>query len=132
MEPLTAGAIALVTLLLDKTWEKAGEKVVDTAFQRAVNLLNLLRKKSPETGGAIAKVVENPAVREQQPADYGEAVLVEKVTAVANANAEIKQQLEALAEAIQSQPKFAQVIENWQGINIKGGTVTIEKPTFTF
>jgi hypothetical protein len=26
MEPLTAGAIALVTLLLDKTWEKAIDK----------------------------------------------------------------------------------------------------------
>ena len=132
MEPLTTGAISLLTLLLEKTWDKAGEKIVDTAFQQAGNLLKLLKKKSPETGGAITKVVENPALREQQPADYGEAVLVKKVTAVAKADPEIKQQLEALAEAMQSQPKFTQVIENWQGINIKGGEVTIEKPNFSF
>ena len=132
MEPLTAGAIALITLLLDKTWDKAGEKVVDTVWGRAENLLQLLRQKAPETGGKLEKVGENPALKEQQPKDYGEAVLVEKVTEVAKVEPEIKQQLEALAEAMQSQPKFTQVIENWRGINIKGGEVTIEKPTFNF
>ena len=120
MEPITAGAIALITLLLDKTLDKTGEKIVDKAFEQGGKLVKLLKAKSPETGTAIEKVAENPELAKQQPEDYGEAVLVEKVESAAKTDPEIRAEVEALAETVQSQPQLSQVIENWKGINIKG------------
>ena len=132
MEPITAGAIALITLLLDKTLDKTGEKIVDKAFEQGGKLVKLLKAKSPETGTAIEKVAENPQLAKQQPEDYGEAVLVEKVESAAKTDPEIRAEVEALAETVQSQPQLTQVIENWKGINIKGGSPTINNPTFNF
>ena len=60
MEPIAAGAIALITLLLDKTLDKTGEKIVDKAFEQGGKLVKLLKAKSPETGTVIEKVAENP------------------------------------------------------------------------
>ena len=79
MEPLSAGAIALLTPLLDKTLDKTIEVSVGEAFEHKDKLLKLLKRKSPETGSAIEKVAQEPELVNQQPEDYGEAVLVEKV-----------------------------------------------------
>ena len=119
----------MITLLLDKTLDKTGKKIVDKAFEQGGNLVKLLKAKSPETGTAIEKVAENPELAKQQPEDYGEAVLVEKVESAAKTDPEIRAEVEALAETVQSQPQLTQVIENWKGINIKGGSPTINNPT---
>lgn len=68
---------------------------------------------------------------EQQPEDYGEAVLVEKVESAANSDSEIAAAVQALADAVKSQTPVT-TIENWKGINIKGGSQTINNPNFTF
>ncbi|MCC5622567.1 hypothetical protein [Nostoc sp. CHAB 5715] len=130
MEPLTAGAIALVTLLLNKTFEKTGEIIVAKVFDQGGKVVKLLKEKSPETASVIEIVQNNPQLAEQQPEDYGEAVLVERIKEQAVANPEIRAAVEALGEAAKSQPQLNTVIENWKGINIKGGTTTISGNIF--
>jgi len=133
MEPLTAGAIAFLYLLMDKTLDKTGDAVIDQAFSQGGKLLQLLKRKSPETGNAIERVVQHPELAQQQPDDYGEAILVEKVERDAQADPEIRASVEALAQTVKSQPQIInKVIENWKGINIKGGTNTISGNTFQF
>ncbi|MBD2415323.1 hypothetical protein FACHB389_17785 [Nostoc calcicola FACHB-389] len=132
MEPLTAGAIALVTLLLNKTFEKTGEIVVAKAFEQGGKVIKLLKDKSPRTASAIERVQQDPQLAKQEPEDYGEAVLVEKIKEEAVADREIRAAIEALGEIVKSQPQLVKTIENWQGINIKGGTNTITGNTFQF
>lgn len=132
MEPLTAGAIALVTLLLNKTFEKTGEIVVAKAFEQGGKVIKLLKDKSPRTASEIERVQQDPQLVKQEPEDYGEAVLVEKIKEEAVADPEIRAAIEALGEIVKSQPQLVKTIENWQGINIKGGTTTITGNTFQF
>lgn len=132
MEPLTATLIA--TLILTKAFEKTGEKLGEATLEQGGKLLALLKRKSPATATAIEQVAQQPALAEQQPANFGEAVLVEQVEA-ATADPEVKQAVEALAEAARSQPgmvvnmtKLAEKI----GIVNQGGTQTFSGNTFNF
>lgn len=129
MEPFTAGAIA--TLVLTKAFEKAGETLGEKVMEKGGKLMQLLKRKSPDTASAIEVAAQNPELIEQQPEDYGEAVLVEKVESAANSDSEIAAAVQALADAVKSQVP-ATTIENWKGINIKGGSPTINNPNFTF
>ena len=129
MEPFTAGAIA--TLVLTKALEKAGETLGEKVMEKGGKLMQLLKRKSPDTASAIEVAAQHPELVEQQPEDYGEAVLVEKVESAANSDSEIAPAVQALADAVKSQVP-ATTIENWKGINIKGGSPTINNPNFTF
>lgn len=140
MEPLSLTAGAIATLVLTKALEKTGEKLGEKAIEQGGKLMQLLKHKSPETASAIELVAQRPELAEQQPLDYGEAVLVEKVETAAEVHPEIKAAIEDLAvkveAATQKSPQLAEVvktvIENWQGINIKGGNNTINNPNLTF
>lgn len=98
----------------------------------------------------LAAAKENPALPSQQPEDYGEAVLIEEIKSAA-ADPKIKAAIEELAAQVEEAPKNSQLekaftalaekvnpqtpattIENWKGINIKGGTNTISSPSFNF
>jgi len=129
MEPFTAGAIA--TLVLTKAIEKAGETLGEKVMEKGGKLMQLLKRKSPDTASAIEVAAQHPELVEQQPEDYGEAVLVEKVESAAKSDSEIAEAVQALADAVKSQVP-ATTIENWKGINIKGGSPTINNPNFTF
>lgn len=129
MELFTAGAIA--TLVLTKAIEKAGETLGEKVMEKSGKLMQLLKRKSPDTASAIEVAAQHPELIEQQPKDYGEAVLVEKVESAANSDSEIAAAVQALADAVKSQVP-ATTIENWKGINIKGGSPTINNPNFTF
>lgn len=129
MNLITNGAIALITHLLNKTLDKAEGKIADKIIDQ---VLSIVKRNNPETGNLIEKVADQPELVQQQPADYGEAVLVEKLEASAKIDPEIKAALEQLAKAVESNPKMTQVIENWKGINIKGGNPTINNPVFNF
>ncbi len=129
MEPFTAGAIA--TLVLTKAIEKAGETLGEKVMEKSGKLMQLLKRKSPDTASAIEVAAQHPELIEQQPEDYGEAVLVEKVESAAKSDSEIAQAVQGLADAVKSQVP-ATTIENWKGINIKGGSPTINSPKFTF
>jgi hypothetical protein len=116
MEPFTAGAIA--TLVLTKDIEKAGETLGEKVMDKGGKSMQLLKRKSPDTASAIEVAAKHPELVEQQPEDYGEAVLVEKVESAANSDSEIAAAVQALADAVKSQVP-ATTIENWKGINIK-------------
>ena len=129
MEPFTAGAIA--TLVLTKAIEKTGETLGEKVMEKGGKLMQLLKRKSPDTASAIEVAAQHPELVEQQPEDYGEVILVEKVESAANSDSEIAAAVQALADAVKSQVP-ATTIENWKGINIKGGNPTINNPNFTF
>jgi hypothetical protein len=152
MEPLTAGAIALVTLLLNKTFEKTGEIIVVKAFEQGGKVIELLKQKSRDTADILEAAVKNAALPVGQREDIGEAVLVEKIESVGKADPEIKAAVEALASstdiASAQNPQLAAAIEaltetvkaqrpsiineNWQGINFKNANPTISNNTFKF
>lgn len=129
MEAFTAGTIA--TLVLTKAFEKVGETLGEKVMEKSGKLMQLLKRKSPDTASAIEAVAQHPELVEQQPEDYGEAVLVDKVESVANSDSEIAAAVQALAYAVKTQVP-ATTIENWKGINIKGGSPTINNPNLTF
>ncbi|MEB3181727.1 MAG: hypothetical protein VKL59_22245 [Nostocaceae cyanobacterium] len=141
MEPLTLGVNFLV-FLGGKLGEWAMEKAWDTAYD---DIMAKMAAASPETASKLALPPEERK-------DIGEAVLIEEVKQVAQKHPEVKAAVEALGndvnQAAKTHPELEKAIkeltealknqspsvvnENWQGINIKGGTNTIDKPTFTF
>ncbi|MGI2903943.1 hypothetical protein [Tolypothrix sp. VBCCA 56010] len=140
MEPLTAGAIALGLYLGGKFADWGIEKAFDAGLDYAKQKL---QAKSPDTVATLAAL---PAGRE----DIGVAVL--EIEKAAQADPEIKAAVEALGndvnQAAKTNPQLEKAIqdltqmvqaqrpgiinENWQGINIKGGDNTINKPNFDF
>lgn len=125
MEPFTAGAIATLFLMkaIEKTGEIFGEKVL---VEKGGQLMKLLNRKSPDTARAIELVAQHPELIEQQPEDYGEAVLVEKVESAAKSDSEIALAVQALADAVKSQPQtnhnITNIAEKIYG-NIQGGSI---------
>lgn len=95
MEPLTAGAIAIGTVIATKALEKTGEKVGETLWNKTGEFLVTLKKHSPHTVVAIEKVPS-------QPLDYGKAVL--EVESVAKAHPQVNQAVQELVAAAQANP----------------------------
>ena len=106
MDPVTAGAIALVTLLLNKSVEKTGEILAEKTFEQGGKLMKLLKRKSPETAGELEAAAEHLALPPGQPEDFGEAVLVEKIESAAKADPEIRAAVEALATDVDAAAKL--------------------------
>jgi flagellar biosynthesis/type III secretory pathway M-ring protein FliF/YscJ len=129
MEPVELTAAAIATLFLTKALEKTGEKLGEEAFKQGGKLLQLLKRKSPETASAIEKVVQNPELAEQQPQDYGVAVLIEKVEETAKAEPEVAAALRDWANVVQSQgstiQNFTKLAEKI-GMVVQGGQVNID------
>lgn len=95
MEPLTAGAIAVGTLVATKVLEKTTEKGTEILLDKAGKFLATLKKHSPHTVVAIEKAPE-------QPLDYSKAVF--EVESVAKANPEVAQAAQELARAAETNP----------------------------
>ncbi|MBR8833342.1 MAG: hypothetical protein DSM106950_04685 [Stigonema ocellatum SAG 48.90 = DSM 106950] len=95
MEPLTAGAIAVGTVIATKALEKTGEKVGETLWDKTGKFLASLEKQSPGTITAIEKAPE-------QPLDYGKAVL--EVESAVKANPEVNQAAQELVAAAETNP----------------------------
>ncbi|MBD2458465.1 hypothetical protein H6G80_30915 [Nostoc sp. FACHB-87] len=137
MEPLTAGAIAFTTWVVGKIIDWSTDKTFDIASE---GLMQLLKQKSPDTAKALIVAKENATLPPGERKDIGEAVLVEEVKKAAATDPEIKAAVEALGNDInqavtenpQLEKQLTTVIENWQGINIKGGEPTIKNNTFKF
>lgn len=138
MEPLLTGTVALLLFCGNKLIDWGIGKAYDVAFDK-------LMEKSPDTAEQLTLP---PGERE----NIGEAVLVQMVENTALQEPELKQALEALGEEVQAMAskkteletafnKLAQTVkaqspaivnENWQGINIKGGTNTVQNNTLSF
>jgi len=125
MEPVSLTAAAIATLVITKAFEKTGEIIGEKAWDEGEKLLVLLKRKEPNT----AKVIEQAKT---QAFDYGQAYLIgQQVEEAAKKDPEIAQAVEAVAN--EAQPQLTNtIIENWQGINIKGGTNTISGNTLNF
>lgn len=140
MEPTTLTAAAIATLVLTKASEKLGEKIGEKlpelsgkVLEQAGKLRQLLKRKSPETATAIEQVAEKPELVEQEPVNYGTAVLVEKVEQAAQADPEVAVAVQELADAVKAQPS---VVQNYAklaekiGLVVQGGSVNIQNLTF--
>jgi uncharacterized membrane protein len=151
MDPLTAGAIALATLLLNKSVQKTGEILAEKTFEQGGKLMKLLKRKSPETASELEAAAEDPALPPGQPEYIGEAVLVEKIESAAKADPEIRAAVEALGndvkeaakvnpelekavqdltEAVKAQ-KITNIAKNNTGNVAVGGSVSIQAENFT-
>ena len=96
MDPLTI-AVAAATVVLTKMLEKTGETMGDKALDAGGNLLNLLRRKSPDT---VAKL-EQAAEQKTLP-DVIDAEIIEEVKQLANQDAEVKASVETVADVADS------------------------------
>ena len=92
---LTTSAVSLGTVIATKAYDKAGDLVIDTVFDKAKKFLQTLRQKSPETVTAIEQV-------DEQPLDYGRAVL--EIEAAARSNSEVAEAMQELSAAAKAQP----------------------------
>lgn len=95
MEPLTAGAIAVGTIVATKVLEKTTEKGTEILLDKAGKFLVTLKKHSPNTVVAIEKAPS-------QQLDYGKAVL--EVESAAKANPEVAQAAQELATVAETYP----------------------------
>lgn len=116
MEPTTLTAAAIATLVITKAFEKTGEKLGEKVLEEGGKLLSLLKHKEPSTATAIEKA-------QQQPLDYGQAVL-ERVETAANANPEIAQTVKDVEAAAKADPKFLQAVQALENaVKLQASTV---------
>ena len=131
MEPLTLTTIA-ATLVLTKALEKTGEKLGEEVIEQGTELLKLIKERFPKIGSAIERV------QQQSLPAGGEAYLDAEFTEIAQEVDKVASQDPEIAAAVESLGNQAQsnlpqtVVENWKGINIKGGTNTVRDNTFNF
>ena len=105
MEPLTASAIAIGTVIATKAVEKTGEKVGETLWDKTGQFLVTLNKHSPHTVVAIEKAPS-------QALDYGKAVL--EVESAAKAHPEVNIAMQELVAQAKANPplNFAQALQD--------------------
>lgn len=128
METLTAATIAtvLLTKMVEKLGEMAGEKLPDlgeAVWKQVENLRQKLRHNDKETAKVIELVTVWPELVEQQPEDYGLAVLTEKMELAAK-DPEVAEIIEALAAEVR--PQLSSKVRNIIGENITSEDGTID------
>jgi hypothetical protein len=103
MEPLTAGAIAIGTVIATKALEKTGEKVGEALWDKTGQFLVTLKKHSPHTVEAIEKAPS-------QPLDYRQAVL--EVESAAKVHPDVNQAVQELAAAAKAEtnPNIVEIV----------------------
>lgn len=123
-DPVTLSAGAIAVLVATKAFEKTGEKLSESTWNLVSKFLTSLKRKDPSTATAIERVAQQPTLAEQQPADFGTAVLIGKVEEAAKDDQEVRQDVQAIADALRSQPgtiinmtKLAEKI----GVIVQGG-----------
>lgn len=132
MEPLSASAIAIGTVIATKALEKTGEKVGETLWDKTGKFLTSLTQDSPESVTVIEKALEEPI-------DYGKVVL--EVESAAKANPEVNQAMQELAAAAKAEPnpKFNEILampnlqklaEKIGQVVMPGGTGKIDNMSF--
>jgi hypothetical protein len=140
MDPLL---ISIAGLVASGALTKVGENVTDSFISfiiKSKHLLDEIQKKSPSTAIAIQNA-------NQHPLDYGQAYI--DIETVSKNDQDMKNLLQEMRELIESDKAIAKkveqeintpnfrvtsssIIENWKGINVKGGNNTITGNTFNF
>lgn len=101
MEPLTASAIAALTLVLSSALEETGKTLEGKVMEQVSKVIEQLKRKSPEAASAIEQAAQNPDLVIEYPEEYGVAVLVEKVEQEAKTAPELMAAVEVLAQKVE-------------------------------
>ena len=133
-DPVSLSAGAIAVLIATKAFEKTGEKLSESTWNLVSKFLSSLKRKDPATATAIEKVAQQPELAEQQPDDFDIAVLISNVEEAAKDDLEVRRDVQAIADAIQSQPgtlvnmtKLAEKI----GVLVQGGYADFRGANFT-
>ena len=133
MEPVSL-LLGLAAIVGTGALAKIGENITNVATKR---LFDFFKRKAPNS--QTVQLLEAG-----KPIDYGQAylelepisqepeaiALLEAVKVQVEANPELAATVQA--ELNQQQPQISTVIENWKGINIKGGVNVVKDNTFNF
>jgi hypothetical protein len=137
MEPLTI-LIAVAGIVGTGALSKVGENMTDKVVFKSKQLLAAIKEKLPDTANALAK-------SEDEPLDYSQTYL--ELNVVAKKDRELSQLFQEMESLVLAHPRLSEwvekelgeanpqlisTIENWKGINVKGGINTITGNTFQF
>ncbi len=126
LSPVIAGSAGLIWDATQKKFvAKASDQVSSAILEQINNVFSKLKTKSPDNAAKLEEAVNSDDVIDAE-------VIKNNIEEAANSDDEIKQELEKLSKMIQENPELKQVIENWKGINIKGGVNTIQNNTLNF
>ncbi len=129
--------IATAGIVVTGSLSRVGANITDGVISKYKELLSRIRNKQP----SIAIILEDTA----ESVDY--AQVVPAVEALAKSDLEIRRLLQEMTERVfndrtvlaevehelnKANVQLSGVIENWKGINIKGGNNTIRDNTFQF
>ncbi len=124
--PIITGSAGLIWDATQKKFvAKASDQVSSAILEQINNVFSKLRNKSPDNAAKLEEAVNSDDVIDAE-------VIKNSIEEAANSDDEIKQELEKFGKMIQENPEAKQVIENWKGINVKGGVNTISNNTLTF
>ena len=124
--PIITGSAGLIWDATQKKFvAKASDQVSSAILEQINNVFSKLRNKSPDNAAKLEEAVNSDDVIDAE-------VIKNSIEEAANSDDEIKQELEKFGKMIQKNPEAKQVIENWKGINVKGGVNTISNNTLTF
>jgi hypothetical protein len=127
MDVTMFSATWIATLVITKAFEKTGEVLGEKALEQGGKLMQLLKRKSPDTARAIEVAAQNPKLPEQQQDNY--EILVERVKLAAKADPEIAVAVQALADVVKSQQPIIQkninIAENNRGNVAPGGNISV-------
>jgi hypothetical protein len=112
MEPVTLTAAAIATLVFTKAGEKVGEKLGEKVVEQTGKLMEVLKRKSPDTASAIEVVQKNPELAQKVPSEYSVKVLAEKIETLAQKDSEIREALQGITNEVNAQPQSIQSITN--------------------
>ncbi len=125
MDPITLATIA-ATLILTKAIEKVGEKIGERGIKEGGKLVDVLRRKAPDTVKRLEAVADPNVI---------DAELIEEVRKVAAVEPEVQAAVTATANAIQQQfggvTNQAQLAEKI-GMVFQGGYNPVTIDNFNF
>ena len=131
MDTLTI-AVAAATVVLTKMLEKTGETMGEKALEKGGQLLDMLRRKSPDT---VAKL-EHAVNQKSLPGDSEiiDAEIIERVEQIAQQDPEVKASVEVVADAAKESGavnanKLADVISKIGIVNQGDGPINIANLT---
>lgn len=132
-DPISLTAAGIFTLIVTKFFEKTGENVSDTLWQKGQDILAVLQRKAPNTAKKLKTVAEQPKLADDNPRDYGIPTLVEEVESAANAHSEVMQAIQSFSSDVKQVPGMVlnlTKLTDQIGVLVQGGNVDLRGSTF--
>ncbi len=124
MEPVSFTAAAIATLVFSKAFKEAGKTLGKGTLETGGKFVTLLWSRRPGAAKALQAGEEAP--------DYKAAIV--EVENLAATDAEIRDAIAAVIQALQAQPQGQQIVNSFvqKAANVYNAPVTIEKQDITF